>query len=89
MAGRAGLLYAQQHRVLITIDEHLDDALGVAACLPLAPELAAAAGVVPRVAALNRARQRLRVHMGEHQHLAARVIGDDGADQALLVEFRR
>ena len=51
----------------------------VAALLALAPELAARARPVMRLAGLDGAGERLGVHIGEHQHLAGRGRGgDDG-----------
>src|SRR5262249_17715622 len=73
-AGVAGagavLLDLDPDRVLVAVDAHLDDALGVAGLLALAPELAARAAEVPGITRCNGARERFRIHMRDHKELA-------------------
>src|SRR6202158_1227087 len=66
------LLDLDQDHVLIAVDPHLDDALGVAGGFPLAPQHFPRAAEVPGFAGRNGLDQRLRVHVGEHQHFAGR-----------------
>src|SRR3954447_12300873 len=92
-AGVAGtgtlLLDLDPDRILIAIDAHLDDALGMAGFLALAPELLARAAVVPGVAGRNGLSKRLRIHMRDHQHLARLRICRDAGDKPAGVELRR
>ena len=85
----AALLDLHPHGILIAVDAHLDDALRVAGGLALAPERAARAAVVPGLAALDGARERLGVHVRDHQHVAGRGIGRDRGHEPVGVEFRR
>ena len=90
MAGaRALLLDLDPDRVLIAIDPHLDDALGVAGAFALLPQRLARARKIPRLAGLDRAPERLGVHVRDHQKLAAPRVGGDAGDEAIGVELRR
>src|SRR5689334_74598 len=90
MAGAgADLLHPDQQRILVAVDPHLDDALSVSRGLALAPELGARAAVVPRLAGGERLRHRLLVHVGEHEHLGGRGVGDDARNEARGVELGR
>src|SRR3569623_819333 len=82
----ARLRNANPHGVLIAIHPHLDDALAVAGGLALAPQLPARAAVVPGVAGLNGLAQRLVVHVGDHQNVAALRIGRDTGHKASRIE---
>src|SRR3569623_300160 len=59
VAGAAGLLDANPHRVLIAIHPHLDNALDMTRRLTFAPQLLARAAEVPGVAGLDGPAQRL------------------------------
>jgi hypothetical protein len=80
---------ADQQGVLVAIDPHLDDPLDLPAGGALVPELAPRARPVPRLAGLDRARQRFGIHVGEHQHPAVAGIDRDAGDQAVPVEAGR
>src|SRR5690242_14425223 len=84
----AGLLDLDPDRVLVAVDAHLGHTLHMAGALALAPELAARAAVVPRLAALDRARKRFRVHVRDHEQVAVRRIGGDAGDETVGIEFR-
>src|SRR4029078_9715305 len=83
------LLDLQPERVLVSVDAHLHHALGVAALLALAPQLAARARPVMRFARLDGAGESLGVHVGEHEHLAGRGRGRDHGQETVGVEARR
>ena len=89
MAGAARLLDFDPDRILIAIDAHLDDVLGVTGGLALAPERVARAAEVPRCSRRDGSCQRFRVHVRNHQHVAGGGIGRDAGDQAVGVELRR
>ena len=73
--------------ILIAVGAHLDDAQQVAALLALLPELVARATPEMCELRLQGKGERLRVHPGEHQHLARGGIGDDGRDQPVGIEL--
>ena len=85
----ADLLDLDPDRVLVAIDAHLDDALGVAGRLALLPQRAARAAEVPGLAGGDGFRQRLRIHVRDHQHVAGRGVGRDTGHEPVGVEFRR
>ena len=85
VAGRACGPGDNPERVLVAIDSHVDDAQDIAGRLPLLPKRAPAAGPEMRLSGITGKRQRLRVHMREHQHLPRIGIGDDGSDEAVHV----
>src|SRR5690606_35808270 len=90
MAARAaGDVDAQPDAILVVIDQELADALHEAARRAFVPQGLAAAAVVMRLAGLDRALERLGVHVAVHQQLAGLVIRGNGGDQAALVELRR
>ena len=71
MAGAGALLLdPDPHRVLIAVDAHLDDALHMAGRFTLAPEGATGAAEIPSLAGRDGPLQGLRVHVGNHQHVA-------------------
>ncbi len=73
----ADLFDFEQDRVAIAVDIDRADKLDVAALLALAPELLPAAAVIDGLAGPQRFGVAFRVHVGHHQHLAARrVLGD-------------
>ena len=88
-AAVAADLDADQQGVLVAIDPHLDDALDLPAGGALVPELAARARPVPGLAGLQRAGQRLGVHVGDHQHLPVGGVDGDAGDEAVRVEAGR
>src|SRR5262249_39140134 len=67
MAGAGDLFDLDPNRVLVAIDAHVDDALRVAGGLALFPQRVARATEIPSFAGGNGFRQRLRVHMRDHQ----------------------
>ena len=83
------LLHLDPHRVLVAVDAHLHDALAVTRGFTFAPEALARAAEVAGFAARDGLLQRLRVHMGDHQHVAGLRIGHHAGDESLGVEFGR
>src|SRR3990172_6997565 len=83
----ADLLYAKQDRVEVAIQINAPHLLHVAAFLPLAPELAAAAAEVNRPARGQRLGIRLGVHVGHHQH--GPVVGVLGNRRQKPAAFRK
>src|SRR3569623_1608 len=88
VAGAAGLLDANPHRVLIAIHPHLDNALDMTRRLTFAPQLLARAAEVPGVAGLDGPAQRLIVHVGDHQHVARAGVGRHAGHKPGRVEAR-
>src|SRR5215470_14950328 len=84
-----GLLDLDPHCVLVAIDPHLDDALRVAGRFTLAPERAARAAEIPGLAARDGSLQGVRVHVGDHQHLARAGIGRHAGEEPVGIELRR
>src|SRR5262249_12463801 len=78
----ADLLDAQPQRVLVAVDTHLDDALGVARAFALLPQLLARAAVEPGLAAHDGLGERLGIHVRDHQHLGRPGVSDHTGDQA-------
>src|SRR5829696_7426202 len=72
--------------VLVAVDAHLDDGLGLAAGGALAPQLAPQARPIPRLAGLNGSGERLTVHVGYHQDLAAAGVGGHARDEPVRPE---
>src|SRR4029077_18551215 len=89
MAGAAHLLDLDPDRVLVAIDAHLDDALGVARGLALPPQHAARAAEIPSLPGGDGLRQRLGVHVRDHRHVARAGVGRDAGDEPVGVEFGR
>ena len=87
MTGGAVLVHADHQGVVVAVGGDVDDVLGVAGCLALAPELLA--GAAPEAGALlfDRDFQALPVHIGQRQHLAAGPVHDDGGDEPFLVKL--
>jgi nitrite reductase/ring-hydroxylating ferredoxin subunit len=83
----AGLLDLEEQHILIAIDAHLDDALDVARGLPFLPQCLARAAVVPGLAGRQRLRQRVRVHVCDHEDFAGIDGGDHTRDEARRVEL--
>jgi hypothetical protein len=86
VTGRAGLFDPDPDRVLVAVHPHLDHALGVAGALALAPQRLTRAAIVPGLAAGDGFAQGFVVHVGDHQHVAARRIGGDAGDETRRVE---
>ncbi|MNT74549.1 hypothetical protein D3C72_2133750 [compost metagenome] len=85
----AGDLDLQPDGVLIAIGADLPDRLQIAGAFALLPDLAARAAEIVGDAGFERKRQRLVVHMCDHQQLAVARIRHHGRHQAVGVEFRR
>lgn len=88
MAGAACLAHPQQHGVLVAIHAHFDNILRMAGRFTLDPQFAARARPVGRPARRQRRGQRLGIHPGQHQHLAARRVLCDRRYQSVSIEFR-
>src|SRR3546814_12363809 len=73
VAGDALLVDAQQQGVAVAVHPQLDQPLGLAGALALAPQLGARARPVAPPAAGQRLHQGLAGHPGDHQQLAAVV----------------
>ena len=87
---RAGLLDLDPDRVLVAVDAHLDDALGVAGALALAPERLLRERLKYHASPVSMVRrQRLGIHVRDHQHVAGRRVGRDAGDEPVGVELRR
>lgn len=88
MAGAgAHLLDLQPNRILVAVDTHFVNLLDLAGGIALAPERPPAAAVVMRLARLEAAGERLRIHIGEHQDLARLRIGGHGGQETVGIEF--
>src|SRR5581483_2274437 len=83
----ARLLDLEQHRVLVAVDAYRAHLLHVARFLALAPEPAARARPVVRLAGGDGLRERLAAHPREGQHLARRGVLRDRGHQAVRVPF--
>src|SRR5699024_35938 len=87
VAGRAGLVDGQQHRVAVAVELDPVHLLGVAGLLALDPHPPARAGEIAALAGGQRAGERRIVHPGHHQHRPGRPVLGDRADQAVGVAF--
>jgi len=76
------------YRVLVAVDAHLDDALPVARRFAFAPEAPSGTAEVPRFARRDGLLQCLRVHVGDHQHVARSRIGHHAGDEPIGIELR-
>src|ERR1700689_3027752 len=83
------LLNLDPDRVLVAIDAHLDDALKVAGAFTFAPEFAARPREVPRLPGGYGLRQRVRVHVRDHEHRFGTGVGSDTSDESVGAELRR
>src|SRR5258706_429973 len=82
VAGDAGhRLDAQEHRVGVAIEAHLDHALHMARGPALLPQGLSRARPVVRNAGLHRARERFAVHPREHQHFVGGCVLRDRGHQ--------
>src|SRR5438105_7113009 len=81
----AELLDLEQHDVVVAVQAQLMHLLDVARLLALVPQAVARAAEVHRLAELCRARERLPVHEGEHQHVVAAELLRNRRYQALRV----
>src|SRR5829696_4365420 len=79
-------LHFQQHRIVVAVDEDVDDLELVAGGLALHPQLVARAAEEGGVAGAPRFRERDVVHEAHHQHFGAARILDHRWNQS--VEFR-
>src|SRR5262245_49221676 len=78
---------ADEHRVLVAVDQQVPDREPVARRLALRPELVAGAAEEGDVTRLAREVPRLLVHEPDHEHLAAPLVLDDGGHEP--VKFRK
>ncbi len=85
VACRPGGLHERKHRIAVAVQPQRAHLLHVPARRPLVPRLLARAAPQVKLAGLARARQRLLVHVGEHQHLAAAPVLHDTGHEAPLV----
>src|SRR5918999_1064152 len=76
----------QPKGVLVAIDAHLGDRLGLSAGRPFAPEFLAGAGPIPGLPGLDGLGERLGVHVRDHQHFACRGLRDDAGEKAVWAE---
>src|SRR5437879_1948164 len=67
--GAADLMYLEQHRVGVAVEEDLPDFLDVARFLALAPQALPAAAKVDGPAGTHGLLERFLVHPRQHQHL--------------------
>ena len=88
-AGAAGGIDAQPDAVLIVINKQFAHGLHESAGGALVPDGLAAAAEIMRFTGLDGFRQCLGVHVAMHQQFAGCVVGRDGRDQAVFVEFGR
>jgi hypothetical protein len=77
-----------QKGVLVAIDAHFDQRLGLAGCVSLAPQGAARARPIMDDPCRQRLLQSGLVHMRNHQHVAARRVDRHTSRQAIGAEFR-
>lgn len=89
MAGGTSLFDDKFDRVLIAVGADFDDLLNVAGGLALAPERAARTRPVPRLACVYGLRERVLVHIGEHQEPPVCSVRCGSGDQPVSGEFRR
>ncbi len=87
MARRARRLHQREQRVAIAVDAQRPHGLHVAAGFALVPLFAARAAPQVQLAGLARALQRLLVHIGERQHLAAAPVLHHARHEAIAVVF--
>ena len=74
--------------VLVAIDPHFDQRLGLAGCVSLTPQSAARARPIMDDPGCERRPQSGLVHMRNHQHVTARCVDRDARRQAIGAEFR-
>src|SRR5580704_11857933 len=74
--------------VLVAIDAHFDQRLGLAGCVSLAPQSAARARPIMDGARRQRLPQSRLVHVSDHQHVAARGVDRYASRQAIGAELR-
>ncbi len=79
---------ANQHAVLFAIHKNGAYLLDVARLLAFAPDGITGTAEEVRIARFTCQSQRLLVHKGHHQHLAAGIILDHGGYQALAIKFQ-
>src|SRR5215210_2621335 len=85
VAGGAVRLHEREDRVGVAVVAQRPDGLDVAGGRPLVPQLVARAAPEVRLPPLLRGGERLRVHVGEGEHLArAPVLHDAGREPALV-----
>ncbi len=85
VTGRTGLVDQHEQRISVAIDPQFHQTLDMARGRALLPELLARARPVGDAPGLEGPRHRGRIHEGQHQHLARRVILRDRRDQAVRV----
>ena len=80
--------HLEPDHVLVAVDPDLRDVEHVAALLALLPDLLPRAGPEVGDTRLDREPERLPVHPGEHQHVAALRRRHDRRDQPVGIELR-
>src|SRR5918995_1911775 len=85
VAGRSGGLDERKQGVRVAVVAQLAQALDVARCLALAPELLARAAEEVHLPGLARVTQGLLIHVGHGQNLARPPVLHDARDEATLV----
>src|SRR5579871_277501 len=88
MAGWSIRLHLEEDRICITIEAHTDYTLEVAGSGTLVPELLPRPAPEPCVTSLLRQRDRLLVHVCDHQHFASVGILDNRWDQSLPIKLQ-
>ena len=87
VARRAVRPHLEQQDVAVAVDLCGGDVQERAGRLALVPGRLAGAAVEVHLARLQRARQRVRVHVRDHQHLAGGLVLADRRHEALCVEL--
>ena len=81
-------IYARYEGVLIAIHPEFDQRLRLARRIALAPKLSARARPVMDDAGVEGLLQRVRVHVGDHQHGAVAGVDGHAGQQTVRAEFR-
>ena len=90
MAGAAALLDFDPDRILVAVDAHFDDALGVAGGLALLPQRAARAAEIPGLARWRWSSPAPRAFMCATISTSPGFgVGGDARDQPVGIELRR
>lgn len=87
MAGRPGLFYFNEKRVLIAVIENVLDVLHISRRLPFLPELLARAAPVPGETGLNGPLERSLVHISNHKNFAGLPFLDHRRDKTIIIKL--
>ncbi|CNV93916.1 Uncharacterised protein [Mycobacterium tuberculosis] len=88
MAGTADLVNRQQYGVAVTIQAHRVNVLGVAGRRALDPLFGTGSRIVSGLTGLQGTGQGLVVHPGNHQHVTAAPLLDDGGNQSVGITLQ-